>query len=72
MLVNRRRSWASGVIEDLAPRLAGVNSVAFLAGKAYREFLEPALRERGITIYVPMEGMGIGRQLAWLANQTLS
>ena len=71
MPVNRRRSWASGVVEDLAPRLAGVNSVAFLAGKAYREFLEPALHERGITIYVPMEGMGIGRQLSWLADQTL-
>ena len=72
MPVSRRRSWASGVVEDLAPRLAGVNSVAFLAGKAYREFLEPALRERGITIYVPMEGMGIGLQLSWLADQTPS
>ena len=72
MPVNRRRAWASGVLVDLAPRLTGVKSVAFLAGKAYREFLDPALRERGMTIYVPMEGMGIGKQLSWLANQTLS
>ena len=72
MPVNQRRSWASGVVEDLALRLAGVNSVAFLAGKTYREFLEPVLCERGIAIYVPMEGMGIGRQLSWLADQTLS
>ena len=72
MPVNRRRSWASGVVENLAPLLAGVNSVAFLAGKIYREFLERPLRERGIAIYVPMEGMGIGRQLSWLADQTLS
>ena len=72
MSVSRRRSWASGVVEHLAPRLAGVNSVVFLAGKAYREFLEPSLRERGITVYVPMEGMGIGRQLSWLADQTPS
>ena len=72
MPVNRRRAWASGVIEHLAPRLAGVNSVTFLAGRAYREFLEPELRGRGLTIYVPMEGMGIGRQLSWLADQTPS
>ena len=70
--VSRRRAWASGVIEQLGPRLAGVNSVAFLAGSAYREFLERELRGRGLTIYVPMEGMGIGRQLSWLADQTPS
>ena len=72
MPVNRRRAWASGVIKHLAPRLVGVNSVAFLAGRAYREFLERELRGRGLTIYVPMEGMGIGRQLSWLADQTPS
>ena len=72
MPVSRRRAWASGVIEQLGPRLAGVNSVAFLAGSAYREFLERELRGRGLTIYVPMEGMGIGRQLSWLADQTPS
>ena len=72
MPVNRRRAWASGVMEQLAPRLAGVGSVAFLAGSAYREFLGRELRGRGLTIYVPMGGMGIGRQLSWLADQTPS
>ena len=72
MPVNRRRAWACGVIEELAPRLAGVNSVAVLAGRAYREFLEPELRRRGLTVYVPMEGMAFGRQLSWLADQTPS
>ena len=72
MPVNRRRAWARGVIEDLAPRLAGVNSVAILAGSAYREFVEPELRGRGLTVYVPMEGMGIGRQLSWLTDQVHS
>ena len=69
MPVNGRCVWASGVIEHVAPRLAGVHSVTFLAGKTYREFLEPELRRRGLTIYVPMEGLGIGRQLSWLADQ---
>lgn len=72
MPVNGRRAWASGVIEHLAPRLAGVNSMAFLAGRAYREFLEPELRGRGLTIFVPMEGLGIGQQLSWLADQAPS
>ena len=72
MPVNGRRAWANGVIEHLAPRLAGVNSVAFLAGWAYREFLEPELRRRGLTIYVPMEGLGIGQQLSWLTDQAPS
>ena len=72
MPVNGRRAWASGVIEHLAPRLAGVKSVTFLAGRAYREFLEPELRRRGLTIYVPMERLGIGQQLSWLADQAPS
>ncbi|MCY4468951.1 MAG: hypothetical protein OXC08_09535 [Thiotrichales bacterium] len=72
MPVNDRRAWATGVIDRLAPRLAGVSSVAFLAGRAYREFIEPELRRRGLTIYVPMEGLGIGRQLSWLADQAPS
>ena len=72
MSVNQRRAWASGVIEHLAPHVADINSVAFLAGRAYREFLEPELRRRGLTIHVPMEGLGIGRQLSWLDDQDLS
>ncbi len=70
--VYRRRTWARGVIEDLAPRLAGVRSVTLFAGRAYREFLEPEVRGRGIRLHVPMEGMGIGQQLAWLSDRVRS
>ena len=68
----RRRAWARGVIEDLAPHTVGINSVTLFAGMAYREFLGPALRERGLTVYVPMEGMAIGQQLSWLSKQARS
>ena len=68
----RRRAWARGVIEDLAPHTVGINSVTLFAGMAYREFLGTALRERGLTVYVPMEGMAIGRQLSWLSMQARS
>ena len=64
-----RREWAYGVLEALDPTLSDVKSVTILAGKAYREFLEPELHSHGITVNVPMEGMGIGRQLSWLNGQ---
>ena len=38
----------------------------FLAGERYREFVAPALSDRGIEVQVPMQGMRIGKQLAWL------
>ncbi|MCY3597131.1 MAG: hypothetical protein OXG71_06790, partial [Rhodospirillales bacterium] len=69
MSANHRRAWASGVMEDLAPHMADVNSITFFAGMAYREFLEPQLCRRGLTVYVPMKGLGIGRQLQWLSRQ---
>ena len=31
-----------------------------------REYLEPALRERGLVVRVPMNGLRQGQQLAWL------
>ncbi len=67
--VRRRRAWAHGVVEDLAPHLADVGSVCVFAGMTYREFLEPELRGRGLVVHVPMQGMPIGRQLSWLSDQ---
>ena len=69
MPMDRRRIWARGVIEDLAPRLAGIDIVTLFAGMAYREFLEPELRGRGLQVHVPMLGMRIGQQLSWLSDQ---
>ena len=69
MRKSERCEWAFGVMKDLDPILAGVKSMTILAGERYREFLEPELRRRGITVHVPMRGMGIGEQLAWLGGQ---
>ena len=66
MPVAERRAWAATVLADLGPSLAGVDTVVFLAGQAYREFLAPALRDRGMTVRVPMAGLSQGRQLSWL------
>lgn len=69
MSAAERRSWASGVWKALEPHLSGVRSVVFLAGKKYREHFERRLRDRGIEIQVPMEGLVRGDQLAWLKRR---
>lgn len=66
MPVAERRAWAATVLAELGPSLADVGTVIFLAGQAYREFLAPALRDRGLTVLVPMAGLSQGRQLSWL------
>ena len=68
MGVVERRDWASQVLAALEPHLAGVQSVVFLAGKNYRQFLEPEFSGRGIDVHVPMQGMRIGEQLRWLSR----
>ena len=66
MRVEARRAWADRVLAALAPCLDGVDTVVFLAGQRYRQFLEPELRERGLVVRVPMSGLRQGQQLAWL------
>lgn len=66
MRIADRRTWADRVLAGLGPCLDGVDTVVFLAGQRYREFLEPALRDQGLAVRVPMSGLGQGEQLAWL------
>lgn len=66
MPVAERRAWAETILTEIGPSLVGVDTVVFLAGQAYREFLAPALRDRGLTVRVPMAGLSQGRQLSWL------
>ena len=63
---SERVEWSRRVISALDPRLASVGSVVIFAGMKYREFLIPALRERGIEVCVPMKGLRNGEQLAQL------
>lgn len=69
MRVAERHGWAAGCSNALEPHLADVKSVVFFAGAKYREYLVPALVGRGIEVRIPMEGLRIGEQLAWLGRQ---
>ena len=66
MRVKERRAWAEDVLAHIETCLDGVDTVVFLAGQRYREFLEPALRNRGLAVSVPMIGLSQGRQMQWL------
>lgn len=64
-----RRTWGARTARQLARRLDGrrAETIVFLAGRLYRD---PLLTIAGERAMVPMAGMGIGQQKAWLAART--
>lgn len=66
MSADERRAWARSVLAELEPALTRVDTVFFLAGMRYREYLEPSLCQRSLRVIVPMQGLTQGRQLSWL------
>ena len=64
-----RRAWARRVSKDLGRVLQPGDQVVFLAGIKYRENLIDPIREMGCSVEIPMEGLGIGKQLRWLKQQ---
>lgn len=68
MPIHERKLWATGVLDKLLPMLTTQQTVIVLAGIRYREFLMPCLRQMAEDVRIPMEGMRIGEQLAWLSK----
>ena|ERR1035437_2720663 len=62
-----RQGWAREVMKDLDGILQPGDSVVFLGGLRYREFLRPMVSAVGCSTLVPMQGMRIGEQLRWLS-----
>lgn len=69
MRVAERRAWAASVVEQFDEANLEFDRISVLAGKRYREFLMPALRARATFVDVPLAGLGIGQQLAWLGGR---
>jgi hypothetical protein len=67
-----RRRWADCVFTHLVPITDAGDSIILLAGNRDPEALEPALRAQGCTVDVPMAGLGIGKQKAWLLRHMAS
>ena len=68
MGVRRRRAWASLVSEQLEGVVRSGDRVIVLAGARYREGIVPGLRARSVRVEIPLEGLRIGEQLAWLTR----
>jgi len=63
MKIEDRRLWAEKVLEQLKKNLdIEKDEIIFLAGKKYREFLIPYIKN----YKVPLMGLGIGKQLKFL------
>lgn len=65
----QRHQWAEDIFRELSHSTSPDDEITFFAGAKYREDLAPLLTERGNHIRVPMEGLGIGRQLRWLTHR---
>jgi hypothetical protein len=67
-----RRIWAAQVHRQLLAVLGPPDHdrLTVLAGQRYREHLVPLLEGLGYQVNIPMEHLGIGKQLAWLARHT--
>ena len=69
MPAREREVWARRVYELLQGEIRPDDEIILLAGKRYREKLEPLLNRGGYKVEVPMRGLSIGRQLRWLNRQ---
>ena len=69
MRLAERQRWAAETRRQIV-EVADVNDrLIFLAGRRYRELITPALVNLGYIVEAPMQGLGIGQQLAWLDRQ---
>jgi cytoplasmic iron level regulating protein YaaA (DUF328/UPF0246 family) len=70
MKVDARRVWSERVLESLSHEVSTDDTLIVLAGARYREGLFPRLKEMGIAVQVPLEGLKLGQQLQWLKQQS--
>jgi len=68
MGVRMRRAWAALVSEQLEGVVRSGDRVIMLAGARYRDGIVPGLRARRVRVEIPLEGLRIGEQLAWLTR----
>lgn len=64
-----RDEWATRVWVSLQQRIEPGDYITILAGERYRERLVPIIVAYGCHVDVPLQGLGIGRQLQWLSQQ---
>ncbi len=68
-----RLAWGDKVMGQLLRLLPRGGAVTLLAGRMYRDAItaQPCARSGHWRWHVPMQGLGIGEQKAWLAHRAL-
>ena len=69
MPTSARRTWVERVNDNLTQQLELGDEVTILAGHRYQADLVKPIRQMGCTVLIPMQGLRIGEQLAWLNKQ---
>jgi hypothetical protein len=64
-------AWAGRVFSQLQSKLplSEISTVAFHSGLPYRKYLVELLESKGIQCIVPLQGLGLGQQMAWYARE---
>ena len=63
-----RLEWAKAVFYQIQKHVTHADTVVFLAGVNYREFLAPRLERLGCRIEIPMKSLRQGQQTSWLIS----
>lgn len=70
MTVIERKKWSDMLLKQIISLQINISQIDFYAGKKYREYLIPAIEEKGIICKVPLQGKGIGEQLQYYSLNT--
>lgn len=68
--IPERRQWSEVVVKQLIAIAPPPAELIILAGKRYREGIVKPLQNAGYNITIPLQGLGIGKQLQWLNSNT--
>lgn len=70
MKVFERKEWSKLVLKQIEDMQLSPSQIDFYAGAKYREYLIPALEEKGTICNVPLQGKAIGEQLSYYTTYT--
>jgi len=65
-----QQAWSQRVFFDIKEKITIDTTLVIFAGVRYRRFLYPSLLRYGYDVEIPMQGLGIGKQLQWLKTYT--
>lgn len=64
-----QEEWSNRVFQYISEHFDAGTNVVIFAGRDYRKYLQPLLENAGYAVEVPLEGLGIGQQKAWLKRR---